>query len=414
VGLVDRYVVRDWGPLAVAAPFLAFPLTFPLLTVAALAVAAVLLYAAWRYDRSENRRVHALLTWPAIVLLACAAGGAMISSAPHRAVPKFCGIVLGVLLLRAVLTTATTPRRIRVLAALYVAAGVAIVAAALFVSPQWQKKYQTLYQAGYAIPRVVQGLPGAEEGVNTNALGATTLFFLPLAALWVMAGSDRWLRVGAAAAACGMASVLVLSQSRTAWAGAVVAAGLMAAMRSRAVAVLCAVAAAAALTAVAVVGPSDLLGRMQVRSQEVYPYPVREDRTPIWSAAGREIAAHPLTGIGLGAFGQTARSRNVRDETVEVVHAHNTFLQVALDTGIVGLASYVALLVLVTLYTLRLQQQAGPLAALALGLWGGLVATHVFGLTDAIALGAKVGLFFWWSMGLIAAAHRLTAAPAVP
>jgi hypothetical protein len=45
---------------------------------------------------------------------------------------------------------------------------------------------------------------------------------------------------------------------------------------------------------------------------------------------------------------------------------------------------------------------------LALGLWGNLVAVHLFGLTDAVVLGAKVGLLLWLSIGLIAALHRRT------
>jgi hypothetical protein len=44
----------------------------------------------------------------------------------------------------------------------------------------------------------------------------------------------------------------------------------------------------------------------------------------------------------------------------------------------------------------------------SLGLWSSLVAIHVFGLTDAIALGSKVGLYYWWNLGLIAATYRLT------
>jgi putative inorganic carbon (hco3(-)) transporter len=39
--------------------------------------------------------------------------------------------------------------------------------------------------------------------------------------------------------------------------------------------------------------------------------------------------------------------------------------------------------------------------ALALGLGGGLFAHLVYGLTDAVALGAKPGFLFWMSLGLI-------------
>jgi hypothetical protein len=40
---------------------------------------------------------------------------------------------------------------------------------------------------------------------------------------------------------------------------------------------------------------------------------------------------------------------------------------------------------------------------LVLGLAGNLVALQLFGLTDAVSLGAKVGWFFWFTLGLILA-----------
>jgi hypothetical protein len=43
---------------------------------------------------------------------------------------------------------------------------------------------------------------------------------------------------------------------------------------------------------------------------------------------------------------------------------------------------------------------------LALGLGGGLLAHLLYGLTDAVALGAKPGVLFWMLLGLIAGLHR--------
>jgi hypothetical protein len=44
--------------------------------------------------------------------------------------------------------------------------------------------------------------------------------------------------------------------------------------------------------------------------------------------------------------------------------------------------------------------------SLALGLGGGLLAHLLYGLTDAVALGAKPGVLFWMLLGLIAGLHR--------
>jgi len=41
--------------------------------------------------------------------------------------------------------------------------------------------------------------------------------------------------------------------------------------------------------------------------------------------------------------------------------------------------------------------------ALALGLAAGLIALHVYGMTDALALGSKPAVAFWYALGLVAA-----------
>ena len=42
----------------------------------------------------------------------------------------------------------------------------------------------------------------------------------------------------------------------------------------------------------------------------------------------------------------------------------------------------------------------GALRLLALGVLGGLLAHFLFGITDAVALGAKPGFLFWWLLAM--------------
>jgi O-antigen ligase len=92
----------------------------------------------------------------------------------------------------------------------------------------------------------------------------------------------------------------------------------------------------------------------------------------------------------------------------DIAHAHNTFLETALAAGLPGLAAYIAILAVATMMCWRVAAGRDPWkGALALGLWSSLVAVHTFGLIDAIPLGAKVGLFLWWNLGLIAAVSTL-------
>jgi O-antigen ligase len=91
----------------------------------------------------------------------------------------------------------------------------------------------------------------------------------------------------------------------------------------------------------------------------------------------------------------------------DVAHVHNVFLQTALDVGLVGLAAYCGVL---GLLLFKADQAArgptGPGRAAAVGGGLSLVAISMFGLGDAVALGAKVGLFQWLAAGLILAAWR--------
>lgn len=91
----------------------------------------------------------------------------------------------------------------------------------------------------------------------------------------------------------------------------------------------------------------------------------------------------------------------------DIAHAHNIFLQVALDVGLPGLIAYLAILLLAFWEGWQSARLDKALRPYALGLLGGLVALHIFGLTDALALGAKPGLLFWINIGLLTAMRQV-------
>ncbi|MCU0521986.1 MAG: O-antigen ligase family protein, partial [Anaerolineae bacterium] len=126
-------------------------------------------------------------------------------------------------------------------------------------------------------------------------------------------------------------------------------------------------------------------------------------RVEVWRWALVAISDFAFTGCGLGAFREVGRLLYplAIAPTYDYAHAHNIFLQVALDTGIPGLVAYLALLG-ISLGILWRAAWADPdLRSLAVGLLGGLAALHIYGLTDALAPGAKPGLVFWTILGLV-------------
>jgi putative inorganic carbon (hco3(-)) transporter len=128
------------------------------------------------------------------------------------------------------------------------------------------------------------------------------------------------------------------------------------------------------------------------------------------------VGDFPFTGTGLGTFRQVVRRLyplNV-SPTYDIAHAHNIFLQTALDVGIPGLIAYLSLLLIAAALSWKIAQRDKTLRPFALGILASFAALHIYGLTDALALGSKTGLSFWVALGLLTAMFRLTQPAAVP
>lgn len=230
-----------WLVVAAAAPFLLFPIASPPLTLIALLVIAA--FHAWRWIRGGSLALNTPLGLPLVVLAVMALIGFVVSpSADAR--PKVFGILLGMLVFRAVLDYC----RVRVhewrCLIVYLSVGAAFVTAGLLTMSDPVIKWQVTEAITAAIPGIPFRLTGAEMGVNPNALGATTLFFIPVLVVATIALRSTPLKVlvsqstsvvGAKGSVYGLAgmlsvgallafaSVLALTQSRAALIGAVAA-----------------------------------------------------------------------------------------------------------------------------------------------------------------------------------------------
>jgi len=95
------------------------------------------------------------------------------------------------------------------------------------------------------------------------------------------------------------------------------------------------------------------------------------------------------------------------DPNFDLGHAHNIFLQTSLDIGIPGLTAYISILIISIIIGWRAAKKSPELRSLSIGLLASLIALHVFGMTDAQALGQKPGLVFWMALGLLVAIDRI-------
>jgi putative inorganic carbon (HCO3(-)) transporter len=133
-------------------------------------------------------------------------------------------------------------------------------------------------------------------------------------------------------------------------------------------------------------------------------------RVIVWRQAIRGIQDFPLTGMGMGTFRHSVKVFYPLpvSPTWDIAHAHNAFLQVALDVGLPGLAAYAAIWLLITRTIVScLRRARDQMRALAFGFSGCLVSCFVYSLLDTVALGAKPGFLWWMMLGMIVSLERL-------
>jgi O-antigen ligase len=135
-------------------------------------------------------------------------------------------------------------------------------------------------------------------------------------------------------------------------------------------------------------------------------------RQAIWQRALYGIEDFPLSGMGLGSFRRLVYVLYPFPGTGfqgNFGHAHNFFLQTALDFGLPGLIALLALYLLAIFQCTRLWRRTDwPESRVwAVGFLGALLAQTVYSLADAVSMGAKTNFLFWYLFALIFATVSL-------
>ena len=266
-------------------------------------------------------------------------------------------------------------------------------------------QWMWIHGQGAVAPRVASALD------DVNSYGSYLVLSLFMA-VTVLADDRRWgARLLASLSIAATTWMLILAGSRIAFLAALgggIAMAILAVPRRRWIVA----AAAVVLTFTTVAGVWVLtpategntplgLVRNSTDPERVASY-FALTRQAIWSATTRAFLGHPLTGIGPGRLYVTLGDYYLPDDPglrPPNEHAHNYFLQLAAETGAVGLIVFTWLLAAVLLPALR--DPTGGLAGrrvLAIAALGYL-ATCVSG--HALILSRQVVLF-WSFLGLLA------------
>jgi putative inorganic carbon (HCO3(-)) transporter len=380
--------------------------------------------------------------------------------------PKITGIILGVGIFYVIAREGQTPRGWWLSFLLLISLGFGISVIGL-LGTHWNNKITFLTPIISRLSSRIIGLPGAEEGFHPNYVAGALLWVIPglLTFCWMLLTKAKELRalIGRGrftivimlviGAILWTTAIFILTQSRGGYISLALTLPLLLLIalppRFRRnsllilllLALILGVLVSSRWESVRVwITGSNLASDLALSLDSL------EGRMEVWSRAIYGIQDFPFTGMGMNAFRKVVPvlySLFSIGPGIDIGHAHNEFLQAALDLGIPGLIAFIGLniiafwLLVQTWKSVGVNSQAGVrghhninsnikrggwfifseaslltearLVQLAvLGLGGGLLAHMLWGLTDAMALGARPAFLFWMLLGLVSGLYQQT------
>jgi putative inorganic carbon (HCO3(-)) transporter len=243
---------------------------------------------------------------------------------------------------------------------------------------------------------------------NPNLSGSLMALFLAPALVLALAGDGLGQRLTAAAVSVLLGLLLLLSQSRGAWLGVLVAIPVLTILANRRWLWLWAPLALAGLGAALAFGDRLDVAALMGGSVSGDVVSTLQGRLEVWSRALYLMQDFPFTGVGLGMPEPVIKLLYplfLVGPDSEWIHVHNTFLQIGSEMGIPGLIAFVAMLLAVAAVLVRqaANPQAGVYRGLSLALLGSLIVFVVHGQVDAPLASPKLTVLYFGLMGLMAA-----------
>lgn len=424
------------GLLLLAAPFLLFPRGYGLL-------ALLILPGLWllRWALTSRFIPRTPLDWPILVILVMVLLSMGITFELGFSIGKIAGLLLGIVLFYAVVDWADKESALQTVLTCFILSGMGIAVMSV-LGTRWPDKFPFIQSVLDQLPEVLRRVRNAEDGFSPNQVGGVLIFFIPLQLMWGSYWLNRLLSRATKGLAAPLAAtdgskgrikgmlglmfvgmsllvtggVLLLTQSRGALGGLIVGLFALFAIRTQWGKVLAIVGTMVLAWLFFLGSMGDIVGAGL--DTEVAGTISLTGRFEVWSRAVQGLNDFPL-GMGMNNFRRVmpilypaVSVHLMRD----IAHTHNHFLQAGLDLGIPGMIAYLALWLGAGFLLFRVikKSQHPFYQAVALGLTGSLAAHFIYGLTDAVALGAKPGFVFWWLLGLVMATYKLAAEDRLP
>jgi putative inorganic carbon (HCO3(-)) transporter len=130
-------------------------------------------------------------------------------------------------------------------------------------------------------------------------------------------------------------------------------------------------------------------------------------RLAIWASAGSMFLAHPALGVGYGNY-RISSLTFVPEPIGGQLHAHNLYLQLLAETGIVGFLLFFIVIGSVARNAVKLVKHPDPLFRIVgVGVCGAITATLIHGMVDFLFnVAPQFGALFWLVLALSVAASQ--------
>ncbi len=414
------------GMMLIALPLL----LFPTVSIIATAVSLILLIAVWLigwrvlhtpFPRSPFNSTLLLLAIMSFVAIG-------VTADLEFTYPKAMGLILGFAMFRYLSLVIKAEQQLLLggVALFGIAIGMVVVG---ILSANWLFKVEPIATLVALLPTDIIQLPNSpEEGVHANNIAGLITMQLPilLALLlgWRPQTYRKWVQLTLWLIFLFFAGILLLTQSRSGWLGAILGSSLAVYVwlytksssewQKR---IHWGTAVGAILLMLGFVfGGAELI--QSVWTEPDIQTPVGSLHTvsfrrEVWTWGVRAVGDFPFTGTGLGSFrgvGPRLYPLNL-DPSYDFGHVHNIFLQTALDVGLPGLIAYLSMLMVAIGGGWHVIRHNAALRPFAIGILSGFLAIHIYGIMDAQTLGARPHILFWIALGLLNGMMEMTPQP---
>jgi len=412
----------DWVQLSfvgLAAPFFLFPsikYTWIFLIIA----------GTWVLRWTINKQLfpRTIIDWAIALLCIQVFATCMIVSDLSFSLPKIAGVVYGLFIFYSIVAILNSEKLIKWGVTTFLGGGLVLSIISIFgmrlgydslfisvarvfcIKLEINKLYKIITQK---IPKIDWNIPGAEEGFNPNAVGGVLILIIPLFLVFLISYLKRKKeeymisqRIPALVLlfviSIIMCSILFFTQSISSWIGLIISIWiLMVPWKWKKWSFLITFLITASLFISTPKKTASLIDAFKNDEDIAY-------RRILYAVGVNSISQKPFFGIGMNQIRQDP------SVSYERSHVHNHLVHTAAELGIPGLISYLSILIGIGFMCFIVWQKSdvGWIKMTALGLGCGQLAHLIFGMGDSIPLGAKVGLFFWFSLALIAALYNYT------